>query len=49
MDFSNTYPNCLTNTLLDPVKIPIVMDSDLLAIKAAIETCNFIDKKTQEL
>lgn len=45
MDFANTYPNIITNTLPHTVKIPAVMENDDLAIKSAIKTCNFIDKK----
>lgn len=44
ISFDNTYPNCITNTLVGPVKIPAVMMNDQVAIKAAIKTCNFIDK-----
>ncbi|MGD9046037.1 MAG: lactate racemase domain-containing protein, partial [Desulfobacterales bacterium] len=42
--FENTYPNALTSTVLPSVKIPMVLETDLLAIKAAIKTCNILDK-----
>lgn len=43
--FENTYPNALTSTVLPSVKIPMVLETDLLAIKAAIKTCNILDKR----
>ncbi len=44
MDFDMTYPNAITNTVTDEMKIPMVMESDELAIKLCIKSCNFIDK-----
>lgn len=38
-----TYPNALTSTVPLSVKIPMVLDSDKLAIQAAIKTCNAPD------
>lgn len=35
-----TYPNALTSTVISPVKIPMILPNDLLAIKAGIMTCN---------
>lgn len=43
--FENTYLNALTSTVLSSVKIPIVLGSDVLAIKAAIKTSNILDKQ----
>ncbi len=37
--FDETYPNALTSTASVSVKIPMVMDSDRLAIQAAIKMC----------
>ena len=42
-DFEESYPNCLTSTIPDSLKIPMVMGSDRLAIQAAIKTCNIPD------
>ena len=42
--FEVTYPNILTPTVIGPGKIPIIMASDEIAIKGAIQTCNGIDK-----
>jgi hypothetical protein len=38
-----TYPNCLTNKVVPPAKIPPVMPSDLYAVKAALKTCGVPD------
>jgi len=40
-----TYPNALTSTVISPVKIPLILANDLLAIKAGIMTCNRDYKK----
>ena len=45
MDFDQTYPNILTPTVIRPGMIPIIMANDELAIKAAVQTCNGIDKE----
>ncbi len=42
-DFGKTYPNCFTSRIPFSVKIPMVMDNDRQAIKAAIKTCFDID------
>lgn len=43
MDFLASYPNALTATISLPVKLPMVMKNDRMAITAAIKTCNEID------
>lgn len=45
IDFTALYPNMLTSTVIAPGKIPMVMEDDALAIRAAIKTCTGIDKK----
>jgi hypothetical protein len=40
MIFEQTYPNSLTSTVPVSVKLPMVLDSDLRAVQAAIKTCN---------
>lgn len=45
LSFEMTYPNAITNTVTDEMKIPMVMENDKLAIKACIKTCNNIDKR----
>ena len=44
MDFEQTYPNSITNKLTGILKIPMVMDSDKLAIQMAVRTCLGIDE-----
>ena len=39
MDFEATYPNTITNKITETMKIPMVMDSDKLAIQMAVRTC----------
>lgn len=43
LDFNQTYPNPLTSRVPEASKIPVVMPNDLLAIKAAIQTCSEVD------
>jgi len=45
MQFDQTYPNSLTSTVTQSVKIPMVLDTDRLAIQAAIRTCNIARKE----
>lgn len=40
-----TYPNALTSTLVNMVKMPIFTHSDENAIKLAVRICNMIDKQ----
>lgn len=47
--FENTYPNALTTTVPLSVKIPMVLGSDSLAIRAAIRTSNVVDKEKVRL
>ena len=42
--WDQTYPNSLTSTVPQSVKIPMVLESDKLAIQAAIKTCNIVDR-----
>lgn len=43
IDLSFTYANLLTSTVTDSGRIPLLMDSDKLAIQAAVKTCNVSD------
>jgi len=49
MDLNNTYPNAITSTVVDRVKIPMILDNDRQAIMAAIKTCNCIDKENPRI
>lgn len=40
VDLAATYPNALTSTVAGPVRIPMILPSDRLAIAAAVLTCN---------
>lgn len=44
MDAEMTYPNSITNTITDVVKIPMVLYTDKEAIQMAVKSCNFIDR-----
>lgn len=37
------YANALTSTVVDVIKLPMVLENDELAVKAAIKTCNAFD------
>jgi hypothetical protein len=43
MDFTATYMNGLTSTVCAPTKLATTLESDELAIKAAVKTCNVLD------
>lgn len=43
IDYNETYPNPLTSRLPEASKIPLVIQNDFLAIKAAIQTCCNVD------
>jgi len=43
INFMEMYPNALTNTVFKPIKMPMVMKNDIMAIKGAIKTCNHFD------
>ncbi|ARE86450.1 DUF362 domain-containing protein [Clostridium formicaceticum] len=43
-DLEKTYPNSLTAKIVENIKIPMILENDKEAIKAAIKTCVEIDK-----
>ncbi|MBF7096629.1 DUF2088 domain-containing protein [Alkalibacter sp. M17DMB] len=49
MDFEMTYPNAITSTVVDNVRIPMVMKNDKEAIQVCIRTCNEINKKAPRI
>lgn len=49
IDFSKTYPNAITSTVLVMVKIPLVMPSDKNAIQIGIRSCNQIDNNNPKV
>ena len=44
VDLEMSYPNAITSTVLEPVKIPPILDNDREAIQICIRTANEIDK-----
>jgi hypothetical protein len=42
-DFEATYANGLTSTVCAPTKTATTLDNDMLAIQAAVKTCNILD------
>jgi len=44
MNFEATYPNCITNTVVEGMRIPLVLDSDKLVYQCCVRTATFIDK-----
>jgi hypothetical protein len=40
IDYESTYANALTSTVCEPIRIPMILESDQQAIAAAIKTCN---------
>lgn len=49
IDFNAMYTNAVTATILDPAKIPLVMNSDREALALAIRTCNRVTPQTARI
>jgi len=43
IEYQSTYANALTSTVCTPIRIPMILESDQTAIKAAVKTCNSHD------
>jgi hypothetical protein len=43
IDLAATYANCITATIVESGRIPLIMESDSLAIKGAVKTCKVAD------
>ncbi len=43
IDLTATYANCITATIVESGRIPLIMESDSLAIKGAVKTCKVAD------
>ena len=43
IDFSYLYVNSITSTVLDPAKIPIVLNTEKEAVVVALKTCNRVE------
>ena len=48
-DVDITYPNAVTSTVVNIVKMPIFTHTDESAVKLALRTCNMIDKENPAL
>ena len=48
-DLDATYPNAVTSTVLDVVKIPFVAENDRTAIRLGVRTCNGIDRENPRI
>ncbi len=49
VDFEETYPNSITNRLTGILKIPMIMETDKMAVQLAIRTCLGIDEEKPRL
>ena len=49
MDFEQTYPNVITSTVIENVRIPMVMKNDREAIQVCLRTCTDNDKKNPRI
>lgn len=49
VDLEVTYPNAITSTVLEPVKIPPIMENDKEAIQLCLRTANEIDKENPRI
>ncbi|MFB4165375.1 lactate racemase domain-containing protein [Alteribacillus sp. JSM 102045] len=45
IEWHKGYANALTSTVLETVKVPMFLDTEELAVKAAVKTCNAKDMK----
>lgn len=45
MDLAATYPNSLTSTVPGPVKLPMVLPNDRMALQAGILTCHAVGRE----
>ena len=49
IDLGAMYTNAITATILDPAKLPLIMNSDKEAIAVALKTCNRITPETARI
>lgn len=49
IDFNAMYTNAVTATILDPAKIPLVMNNDREALALAIRTCNRVTPQSARI
>lgn len=49
IDLGAVYTNAITATILDPAKLPVIMNTDRDALAIALKTCNRITKATARI
>ena len=49
IDFGAMYTNAITATILEPARLPLIMNSDQEAIAVALKTCNRMTPKTARI
>ena len=49
IDFNAMYTNAVTATILDPAKIPLVMNNDREALALALRTCNRVTPQSARI
>ncbi|MCC3358987.1 lactate racemase domain-containing protein [Bacillus sp. REN16] len=49
IDLGTMYTNSITATILDPAKLPVLMNNDKEAIVIALKTCNRVDPKNAKI
>lgn len=49
VDIDATYPNAVTSTVLNAVKIPVMTHSDKTCIQVALKTCNYYDRNNPRI
>ena len=49
INFNAMYTNAVTATILDPAKIPVVMNNDREALALALRTCNRVTPETARI
>jgi len=49
IDFDATYPNGFTALIISPIRVPVILRSDELAIKSSIFACTNIDKSKPKI
>jgi len=49
VELAKMYPNAITSTVVEGVKIPMIMESDKEAIQVCVKICNEIDKQNPRI
>jgi hypothetical protein len=49
IDLGTMYTNSITATILDPAKLPVLMNNDREAVTIAVKTCNRVEPKNAKI